>query len=102
MKTNVKGIGEFEIKAKESKNVHFVSELSQVLHIPGYKIKLVSTSKIIEKRHSILHISKSGVFKLKTCEQFKIVKREDVFSAIQATQNAQSVTVKWSKNESNF
>lgn len=77
--TNVLGIGDVELLARNVKGKLARLKFENVLHVPDYKTNLLSVANIINKGHSIFHARSKSILCLKTKEKFEIKQKGKLF-----------------------
>ena len=76
-KTKVEGIGDVDVEARVTKGVIHKLTFEKVLHVPDYKANLISFSSSVKKQHEIFHTKAKSVFKFRSKESFRIIRRGD-------------------------
>ena len=74
-KTKVRGIGDVDVEAQDTKGVLHKLTFEKFLHVPEYKTNLVSVSSLVQKQHELFHTKTRSVLKLRSKESFRVMRR---------------------------
>ena len=67
------------MEARDTKGVLHKLTFEKVLHVPEYKTNLISVSGLVQKQHELFHTKTKEVLKLRSKENFRLIRRSKLF-----------------------